>query len=81
MHNLAEAYVLMIEPDKEGHKSERPVEDNLTMVVDMLMEKCTFKDIRYKGIHTTNCGEYSDNKDLITQRHQKKMQKIFLLIV
>lgn len=65
MHNLANIYVLMIEPDIEGKKSKKPIEDNLTMVVDKLMAMCVFKDIRYRGTHRTNCGEKSDNKDWI----------------
>jgi len=65
MHNLADNYVLMIEPDKEGEPSIKPLEDNLTLVMDKLMDMCTFHNIRYKGTHRTKCGKVSDNKDYV----------------
>lgn len=65
MINLAEKYVMMIEPDKEGEKAENPVEDNLSLAMEQLLNMCDFSAFRTKGIHITKCGKWSDNKDWI----------------
>lgn len=65
MINLAEKYVMMIEPDKEGEKAETPIEDNLTLTMEQLLNVCDYSQSRYKGIHVTKCGKWSDNKDWI----------------
>lgn len=67
MINLAEKYVMMIEPDKEGVKSEIPLDDNITIAMESLMEMCndTPLGMRYRGFHSTLCNETSDNKDWV----------------
>lgn len=64
MITLAEKYVMMIEPDKDGEKAETPIEDNLSLAMEELLDMCDHRG-RYRGRHTTNCNEHSDNRDWI----------------
>ena len=64
MINLAENYVMMIEPDKKGSKAETPIEDNLTLAMEQLLNMCDHSG-GYRGIHITKCGEGSDNRDWV----------------
>ena len=62
MINLAENYVMMVEPDKTGIKAEQPIQDNISDVMEKLLLKCSDSGTRYKGTHLTCCGMRSDNK-------------------
>lgn len=63
MIKTEDKYLLMIEPDKEGSPSSEPLEDEITRKVDVLFDHCNPSDYRFKGWHSTNCGERSDNRD------------------
>lgn len=80
MHRIDNSkYLLYIEPKKED-KSENPTVDDITKKVELLLSQSKKGAARYsnlesegefeegnawRGIHGTECGERSDNKDYL----------------
>ena len=74
-------YLLYIEPKKED-KLSFPINDDLTSLMEMALSKSeqgvaryddkndngTFRrSVGYKGVHYTECGERSSNKDFLLE--------------
>lgn len=74
-------FILYIEPKKED-KLKEPIEDNLTKLMEMALSKSeegtgSYSDTTgearfrsgsgYKGMHRTECGQVSSNKDYLLE--------------
>lgn len=65
MQDLSNRCLMMFEPPLEA-QTERPLEDGITQMADVVMKGCRKSKIAYKGWHTSSCGKRSDNRDHIT---------------
>ena len=80
MHRIdSSRFLLYIEPSKE-EKSETPINDEIVDIMQQALSEATSGTSNYskvndpeffnsksgfKGRHTTDCGEFSDNKDYL----------------
>ena len=58
-------FLLYIEPKKED-KLETPINDELTSLMEMALSKAKVI-ARYRGWHTVDCGQRSDNRDYLLE--------------
>ena len=58
-------FLLYIEPKKED-KLSIPIDDDLTKMMEMALSKAK-PTSRYKGWHTTDCGQRSDNREYLLE--------------
>jgi hypothetical protein len=65
MIKLAPNFLMMIEPSLT-HDIQGAVNDEWTMVADMVLKASKPSKMSYKGIHRAACGACSDNRDWIT---------------
>ena len=64
MERYDNLHLMMIEPKKD--KSVEPIEDNVSTVAAIVLDKSTINPRHYRGFHTCVCGEISTNYDLIS---------------
>ena len=62
MIKLEDKYFMMIEPTSE--KCSEPIDDDITKKAKKI-KSMIVKINRFRGIHTSACGEHSDNRDHI----------------
>lgn len=65
MINKNPKYLLYIEPNA-SEKMENPLDDELTMLMEMALSKRKII-LSYRGVHTTGCGEISTNHDYLLE--------------
>lgn len=65
MVNLGQNYIMMIEPDQQGERAETPIEDNLTLAMEKLLDMADTSTHIYRGVHRTKTGVRSSNRDHI----------------